>query len=99
MEEKTINFTPINDRVLVLPMKVDDRTTTGLLIPEASKGKSQKGTVMAVSSEWVNNGCVVSPRVKVGDIVLFEKFSGTEILLDDVQFLVMREADIYGILR
>ncbi|WP_457616668.1 co-chaperone GroES [Lutibacter sp.] len=88
-----INIKPLADRVLVEPLPAETTTASGLIIPDSAKEKQQKGTVIAVG-----NGTKDEPMtVKVGDIVLYGKYAGTEIELDGTEYLIMRESDILAI--
>ncbi|MFC4872956.1 co-chaperone GroES [Negadavirga shengliensis] len=89
-----VNIQPLADRVLVEPAAAEEKTASGLYIPDTAKEKPQKGTVVAVG-----NGKKDEPMtVKVGDTVLYGKYSGTELSVDGVDYLIMREADIFAIL-
>jgi chaperonin GroES len=89
-----VNIKPLADRVLVQPAAAEEKTASGLYIPDTAKEKPQKGTVVAVG-----NGKKDEPMtVKVGDTVLYGKYSGTELSVDGNDFLIMRESDIFAIL-
>jgi len=89
----SITFSPLADRVLIEPAAAEEMTSSGIIIPDSAKEKPLKGKVIAVG-----NGKVDEPMtLKVGDEVLYGQYSGTEIKLDGNTFLIMREADIYGI--
>ena len=84
---------PLADRVLIEPTPAEEKTASGIIIPDAAKEKPLKGTVVAVG-----NGKKDEPMtVKKGDSVLYGQYSGTEIKLDGTTYLIMKEADIYGI--
>ena len=88
-----VNITPLADRVLVEPAAAEQKTAGGIIIPDTAKEKPQKGTVVAVG-----NGKKDEPMtVKVGDKVLYGKYSGTEITVDGGDYLIMRESDILAI--
>ncbi len=88
-----INIKPLADRVLVEPAAAEEKTTGGIIIPDTAKEKPMKGTVMAAG-----NGTKDEPiTVKVGDVVLYGKYAGTEIVVDGKDYLIMRESDIYAI--
>ena len=88
-----INIKPLADRVLVEPLPAETTTASGLIIPDSAKEKQQKGTVLAVG-----NGTKDEPMtVKVGDTVLYGKYSGTELVLEGSEYLIMRESDILAI--
>lgn len=88
-----INIKPLADRVLVEPLPAEKTTASGLIIPDSAKEKQQKGTVMAIGK-----GLKDEPMtVKVGDTVLFGKYAGTELAVDGIEYLIMRESDILAI--
>lgn len=90
----TVNIQPLADRVLVEPAAAEEKTASGLFIPDTAKEKPQKGTVVAIG-----NGKKDEPlTVKVGDTVLYGKYSGTELSVEGKDYLIMREADIFAIL-
>ncbi|MEX1027033.1 MAG: co-chaperone GroES [Candidatus Paceibacterota bacterium] len=91
------NIKPLGDRVVVRPLPADEKTASGLFIPDTAKEKPQKGTVVAVGPGKVENGTKVDMTVTEGDTVLYGKYSGTEINLDKEDLLIMRESDILGI--
>lgn len=89
-----VNIKPLADRVLVEPAAAEEKTASGLYIPDTAKEKPQKGTIVAVG-----DGKKDEPlTVKVGDTVLYGKYSGTELSVDGTDYLIMREADIFAIL-
>lgn len=89
-----VNIQPLADRVLVEPAAAEEKTASGLYIPDTAKEKPQKGTIVAVG-----NGKKDEPMtVKVGDTVLYGKYSGTELNVEGADYLIMREADIFAIL-
>jgi len=89
-----VNIKPLADRVLVEPAAAEEKTASGLYIPDTAKEKPQKGTVVAVG-----NGKKDEPlTVKVGDTVLYGKYAGTELSVEGSDYLIMREADIFAIL-
>lgn len=94
-----MKLTPLNDRVLVKRLEGEEKTAGGLFIPDTAKEKPSKGEVIAVGPGKVaENGKPVAMTVKAGDMVLFNKYAGTEIKLDGVDHLVMREDDILAII-
>ncbi|HET6527910.1 MAG TPA: co-chaperone GroES [Balneolaceae bacterium] len=88
---------PLSDRVLVQPQAAEEKTSSGIIIPETAKEKPQEGTVISAGPGKVENGTKVDMSVKEGDKVLYGKYSGTEITLDGEEYLIMRESDILGI--
>jgi chaperonin GroES len=87
------NIKPLSDRVLVEPAAAETQTASGIYIPETAKEKPQKGTVVAVGSGKKDH----EMTVKVGDSVLYGKYSGTELKLEGKDYLMMREDDILAI--
>jgi len=88
-----VNITPLADRVLVEPAAAEEKTASGIFIPDTAKEKPQRGTIVAVG-----NGKKDEPMtVKVGDNVLYGKYSGTEISHEGKDYLMMRESDIFAI--
>ena len=91
---------PLNDRVLVLRIDEEEKTSGGIIIPDTAKEKPQEGKVIAVGSGKLNeNGERVPLEVKKGDRVLFSKYGGNDIKIDGVEHLIMREDDILGIME
>jgi len=89
---------PLGDRVLVKPDSAEEKTASGLFIPDTAKEKPQRGTVVAVGGGKVENGTKIEMTVKAGDKVLYGKYSGTELTIENEEFMIMRESDILGIL-
>jgi len=93
-----MKFTPLHDRVLVKKIEDDQKTRGGIIIPDTAKEKPMEGEVIAVGSGSRGDDGKVHPLdVKVGQKVLFGKWSGTEIKMDGQEYLVMKESDIFGI--
>ena len=91
---------PLNDRVLVKRLESEEKTSGGLYIPDTAKEKPSKGEVIAVGPGKLNdNGTRVELAVKAGDQVLFNKYAGTEVKIDGVDHLVMREEDILAVIK
>lgn len=90
---------PLGDRVVVRPQPAEEKTASGLFIPDTAKEKPQRGTVLAVGPGKVENGTKVDMTVSEGDIVLYGKYSGTEIAMNNEDVLIMRESDILGIVN
>ena len=88
-----VNIQPLGERVVVLPAQAEDKTASGIIIPDTAKEKPQNGTVVAVPIEDKENPITV----KVGDTVLYGKYAGTEITIDDNDYLIMNESDILAI--
>lgn len=95
-----MSFKPLHDRVVVRRIEEDQRTAGGIIIPDSAKEKPQQGEVIAVGSGARNEtGALVPLDVKVGDLVLFGKWSGTEVKINGEELLIMKESDILGILE
>ena len=93
-----INIQPLADRVLIVPAAAETKTSSGIIIPDSAKEKPQEGEVVAVGPGAKNEDGKLSPMdVKVGDIVLFGKWSGTEVKIDNKEYSIMKESDIMGI--
>jgi chaperonin GroES len=91
---------PLNDRVLVKRMEEEEKTVGGIIIPDTAKEKPQQGKVVAVGPGKADDyGNRIALDVKEGDRVLFSKYSGTEIKIDGVKHLILREDDILGVLE
>ncbi len=90
----SVNIKPLADRVVVEPAAAEEKTASGIIIPDTAKEKPQKGKVVAVG-----DGKKDEPMtVKVGDTVLYGKYSGTELSLEDQDYMIMRESDILAVL-
>lgn len=95
-----MNFKPLHDRVLIRRIEQDSKTAGGIIIPDTVKEKPQQGEVLAVGSGARDDSGKITPLdVKVGDIVLFGKWSGTEVKIDGEELMVMKESDIIGIIQ
>ena len=93
------NFRPLHDRVVVRRIEAEEKTKGGIIIPDTAKEKPAEGEIIAVGSGVRDDhGKIVPLDVKVGDRVLFGKWSGTEVKLDGVDLLIMKEADIMGVI-
>lgn len=93
-----LNLKPISgtaNRVIVEPAAAEEKTASGIYIPDTAKEKPSKGTVVSVSDEDAEGK---KPTVKVGDVVLYGKYGGTELPIDGKDYLIMRETDIYAVL-
>ena len=97
---KKIKFRPLHDRVLVRRTDQDEKTSGGIIIPEAAQEKPMEGEIVAVGTGHVNDNGEVRPLdVKAGDSVIFSKWAGTEIMIDGEELMVMKESDIIGIVE
>ena len=88
-----LNIKPLADRVLVEPIEAETKTASGIIIPDNAKEKPQKGKIMAVGKGTKDNPMTV----KVGDLVLYGKYSGTELKLEGKDYIIMSEKDILAI--
>jgi len=95
-----VNIKPLHDRVVVKRVEEEQKTKGGIIIPDTVKEKPIKGRVVAAGSGRVlENGTKVPLQVKEGDLVLFGKYAGTEIKIEDEEHLILREDDILGIIE
>jgi chaperonin GroES len=95
-----VNLSPLGDRVVLQARVRDEVTASGIVLPTATAEKPQEGTVLAVGpGRLLDSGERAAPEIKVGDTVLFARYSGTEIKLDGQEFLVMRESDLLAIVK
>ena len=95
----TISMKPLGSRLVVQPIEQEEVTAGGIVLPETAKEKPQKGTVLAIGpGDRDEDGNRIKMDVEVGDVVLFAKYSGTEIKYDGKKLLIMRESDILAIL-
>ncbi|MFH1305369.1 MAG: co-chaperone GroES [Candidatus Omnitrophota bacterium] len=89
---------PLGDRVLVEVLEAEEKTKSGIVLPDSAQEKPQEAKVVAVGKgKTTDDGKLVAPEVKEGDIVLFGKYSGTELKIDDKNLLMLREEDLLGI--
>ena len=92
---KKVHINPLSDRVVVMPEEVDETTASGIILPDTAKEKPQMGQIVAAGPGKISdNGTTVKMTLKAGDKVLYGKYSGTEITLNDDEVLIMRESDI-----
>lgn len=95
-----MNIRPLQDRLIVKRLEEEEKTKGGIIIPDAAKEKPMQGEVIAVGKGKVaDDGKVMPLDVKAGDRILFGKYAGTEIKLDGVEYLIMREDDVLGVLE
>lgn len=90
---------PLQDRVIIKPKPAEEKSKGGIILPDTAKEKPIEGTVIAVGSGKTEEGKLIPLTVKVGDVVLYGKYSGTEVNVDGEEYLIMRESDIYGIVK
>ena len=89
-----IKLKPLGDRIIIEPQEAEDKTASGIIIPDSAKEKPQKGEIVAIGTGKKDEPL----NVKVGDTILYGKYAGTEINIDGVEYLIMKESDIYGII-
>ncbi|MDG5497237.1 MULTISPECIES: co-chaperone GroES [Azospirillaceae] len=95
-----MKFRPLHDRVVVKRVESEQKTAGGIIIPDTAKEKPQEGEVVAVGTGARDeSGKLIALDVKAGDRVLFGKWSGTEVKIDGVEYLIMKESDIMGVLN
>jgi chaperonin GroES len=99
-KENDMAFRPLHDRILVRRIEIDERTAGGIIIPDTAKEKPQEGEIIAVGpGARDEGGKLLPPDVKVGDRILFGKWSGTEIKLNGEDLLIMKESDVTGVIE
>jgi len=95
-----MNLKPLQDRLLVKRIEIGEQVKGGIIIPDTAKEKPMEGKVIAVGGGKVKeDGTKITMDVKVGDRILFGKYSGTEVKIDDEEYLIMREDDVLGIIE
>ena len=93
-----MNLRPLGDRAVVKPVEKEEKTKSGIVIPDTAKEKPQEGIVEAVGSGRIlDNGTKVPMELNVGDKVLYAKYSGSEFKLDDIEYLIISEKDVLAI--
>lgn len=93
-----INLTPLADRVIIKPSEAEEKTKGGIILPDTAKEKPIEGTIVAAGpGKITDDGKTVKLGVKVGDKVLYGKYSGTEVTIEGEEYLIMRESDIFAI--
>jgi chaperonin GroES len=90
---------PLGDRVLIQPLEAEEKTKGGIILPDTAKEKQQEGKVIAAGKGRVEDGKTIALEVKVGDKVLYGKYSGTEIKVDGEEMLIVKEEDILAIVK
>jgi chaperonin GroES len=90
---------PLADRVIVKPLEAEEKTKGGLYVPDTAKERPQQGEIVAIGPGRVTDeGKKIPIEVKVGDRILYGKYSGTEVTYDGIEYLIMRESDIFAII-
>jgi len=93
-----LNINPLGDRIVVKPMEAEEKTKGGIILPDTAKEKPVEGTIVAAGpGRKSDDGKVVEMEVKVGNKVLYGKYSGTEVTIEGEEYLIMRESDIFAI--
>jgi chaperonin GroES len=94
-----MNVKPLSDRVIVKPLEAEQKTAGGIIIPDNAKEKPQKGEVIAAGPGKISDaGQKIAMEVKKGDKVLYGKYSGSEVTVDGIEYMIMRESDILAII-
>ena len=94
-----MNVRPLGDRVVLKPVEREEVTKSGIVLPDTAKEKPQEGIVEAVGSGRIlDNGTKIPMELKVGDRVLYAKYAGNEFKFDDVEYLIVSEKDVLGVL-
>jgi chaperonin GroES len=94
-----MNLKPLSDRVVVLPAEAEEKSKGGIIIPDTAKEKPQLGEIIAIGpGKYSDNGSLIKMEVKVGDQILYGKYSGTEVTVDGKEYLIMRESDIFAVI-
>ncbi|HWQ42083.1 MAG TPA: co-chaperone GroES [Desulfosporosinus sp.] len=93
-----MNIKPLADRVIIKALPMEEKTKSGIIMPDTAKEKPQEGEVMAVGPGRVEKGERIALDVKTGDHVIYSKYAGTEVKLDGEEYLILKEADILAIL-
>jgi chaperonin GroES len=94
-----MNIKPLSDRVVVKPAPAEEKAVGGIIIPDTAKEKPQKGEVVAVGPGKASDaGEIIPMTVKKGDMVLYGKYSGTEVTVDNEEYLIVRESDILAVI-
>ena len=90
---------PVADRVIVKYFETEDKTASGIVLPESSKEKTQQAEVIAVGPGGVVDGKEITMQVKAGDQVIYSKYSGTEVELDDEKYVIVKQSDILAVVE
>ncbi|WP_018249284.1 co-chaperone GroES [Orenia marismortui] len=95
-----MNIKPLADRVVIKSVEKEEKTKSGIVLPDTAKEKPQEGEVVAVGEgKKLDNGEVIAPEVSVGDVVIYGKFAGTEIKHEGEEYLILSEKDILALLK
>ena len=94
-----MNLKPLGDRVIVKPKAPEEKTKGGIILPDTAQEKPMEGEIVAVGNGKIaDDGKKIAMELKVGDKILYGKYSGTEVKINDEEFLIMRESDVYAII-
>ncbi len=100
LTDVNIKLQPLADRVVIKPAEAEEKTKGGIILPDTAKERPVEGTVVAAGpGRKTDDGKIVEMDVKVGDKVLYGKYSGTEVTLEGEEYLIMRESDIFAIVK
>ena len=100
MASKKLNLRPLADRLVIEPLEKEEKTASGIILPETAKEKPQEGTVLAAGPGRIDDdGKRIPMDVKTGDVVLYAKYAGTEVKIDDRKLLILKESDILAIVE
>ena len=100
MTNKKVNLRPLSDHLVVEPKEKEDKTASGIILPETAKEKPQEGTVLAAGPGRIDdNGKRIAMDVSNGDVVLYARYGGAEIKIDDRRLLIFKESDILAIVE
>ena len=95
-----MKFRPLQDRILVERVESEEKTAGGIILPDSAKEKPQQGKIVAVGpGKRDESGKIIPPEVKVGDRILFGKYTGTEIKIDAIDYIIMREEEVFGLIE
>ena len=95
-----MNLKPLSDRILVKPVEAEEKTESGIIVPDTAKEKPMRGEIIAAGPGKVSSeGKVLPMNVKVGDVVLYGKYSGTEFKMDNQEYLIINESDVLAIIK
>ncbi|MCR4727171.1 MAG: co-chaperone GroES [Lachnospiraceae bacterium] len=94
-----MNLKPLGDRVVLKQLVAEETTKSGIVLPGQNKEKPQQAEVVAVGPGTVEDGKEIKMQVKVGDKVIYSKYSGTEVKLDDVEYIIVKQADVLAVIE
>ncbi len=94
-----MNLKPLGDRVIVKPGEGEEKTASGIVLPDTAKEKPQEGEVVAIGSGRTEDGEKIAPEVSVGDKVIYSKYGGTEVKVEGAEYLILSERDILAVIN